>query len=189
MTGRDGVHADSWKYLRLVMWGGAALLLSLPLVAMQFTREVDWDATDFSIIGVMLLIACGTCELGAKMSRNVWYRIAVGIAVAAGFILVWVNLAVGIIGAEHERANLLFAGVLLVGGIGAVVARLRAGGMARALVATAVAQALVGVFALILGHAYVLVITAFFVVLWLASAALFDRAAREQSPGSATPVA
>ena len=43
--------------LRALIWGGAACLLALPWVAMQFTSEVNWDATDFLVIGVMLLTA------------------------------------------------------------------------------------------------------------------------------------
>ncbi|MGH8077936.1 MAG: hypothetical protein ACREPE_11510 [Lysobacter sp.] len=43
---------DRW---RIAIWGTAALLLLLPLVAMQFTDEVDWDETDFIVIGAMIL--------------------------------------------------------------------------------------------------------------------------------------
>ena len=80
----------------------------------------------------LLAAACGTYELGARMSRNTAYRAAVGLATVAGFLLVWINLAVGIIGDEGNPANLMFGGVLVVGVIGALVARFRAPGMARA---------------------------------------------------------
>ena len=55
-------------------------------------------------------------------------------------MLVWINLAVGIIGSEDNPANLMYGGVLAVGVAGAVAARFRPGGMARALAATALAQ-------------------------------------------------
>ena len=58
-----------------------------------------------------------------------------------------INLAVGVIGSEENPANLMFGGVLAVGIVGAVVARFRPRGMARALVSTAVAQTTVGVIA------------------------------------------
>ena len=112
------------------------------------------------------------------------YRAATAVAVAAAFLLVWMNGAVGIIGSEDNAANLLFAGVLLVGLLGAALARLRARGMARALAAMAAAQALVPLVAwlaeigppqsLLAPEVYIL--SAFFVGAWLLSAGLFWRA-------------
>ena len=143
-----GRRGSRW---RIAVWGTAALMLLLPLVAMQFTDEVDWDEADFAVFGAMLAGACGTYELAARMTGNTAYRAAVGVALAAAFILVWMNLAVGIIGTEDNPANLMYGGVLAVGIIGAVIARFQPHGMARALVATALAQALVAVIALIAG--------------------------------------
>lgn len=31
----------------------AAILLLIPLIAMQFTNEVDWNAFDFAIMGIL----------------------------------------------------------------------------------------------------------------------------------------
>ena len=129
----------------------AALILLLPLVAMQFTDEVIWDETDFAVIGVMLFGACGAYELAARMTGNIAYRAAVGVAVVAAFILIWINLAVGIIGSEDNPANLMYGGVLAVGILGALIVRFQPHGMARALAATALVQALVGVIAMIAG--------------------------------------
>ena len=164
----------------------AALILLLPLVAMRFTDEVDWDATDFSVMGIMLLGACGLYEGTARTTGNLACRAAVAIALVAAFLLVWINLAVGIVGSEDNPANLMFGGVLAVGIVGALVARFRPHGMARALAATALAQALVGMIALIAGWGAtgangpwpLIVLTAFFTALWLASARLFWKAGR-----------
>lgn len=90
------------------------------------------------------------------------------------------NLAVGIIGNEDNPANLMYGGVLAVAAIGAVVAGFRPRGMARALAATALAQALVALIAMIAGLGYTFILTGFFVALWLTSARLFRRAARHQ---------
>lgn len=166
---------------RLAVWGVAAGLLLLPLVAMQFTTEVTWTAFDFVVFGSMLLAACGIYELGAWLSGNTAYRAAFAVAIAAGFLQVWVNLAVGIIGTENNPANLMFGGVLVVGIVGALIARFRPRGMARALMATALAQALVVAIALIaaIGFDSALVgLTGFFVAMWLISAALFQKSAR-----------
>jgi hypothetical protein len=136
---------------RIAVWVGAAFLLLLPAVAMQFTDEVKWDETDFIVFAAMLIAACGTHELAARITSNAAYRAAVGVAVAAAFMLVWINLAVGIIGSEDNRANLMYGGVLAVPIIGAIVARFQAIGMVRALAATAIAQAVVGAIALTAG--------------------------------------
>jgi hypothetical protein len=69
-----------------------ALLLLLPSVAMQFTDQVSWDETDFIVAGAMLAVACGSFELVARMRSDTLYRAATGVAVAAAFILVWINL-------------------------------------------------------------------------------------------------
>lgn len=90
------------------------------------------------------------------------------------------NLAVGIIGNEDNPANLMYGGVLAVAAIGAVVAGFRPRGMARALAATALAQALVALIAMIAGLGYTFILTGFFVALWLTSARLFRQAARHQ---------
>jgi hypothetical protein len=75
----------------------------------------------------------------------------------------------------------MYAGVLLVAILGAIAARFRAHGMARAMTATAVAQAIVGAIAIV-GRLDVPVmllgITVMYVVLWMVSAVLFGKAAR-----------
>ena len=88
------------------------------------------------------------------MTGNAAYRSAIGVALAAAFILVWLSLGVGIIGADGDSANLMYFGVLAVGIIGSLIARFRPRGMARALFATALAQALVAGIALIAGLGY-----------------------------------
>ena len=85
----------SW---RLGLWGGAALLLLLPLLAMQFTDELGWDAFDFLVMGTMLAVACGACELVAWTVRRRALRYFAWAAIALLFLLVWAELAVGIFG-------------------------------------------------------------------------------------------
>jgi hypothetical protein len=180
----SGRRGSRW---RTAVWGTAGLILLLPLLAMQFTEEVAWDLADFALFGAMLFVACGTYELAARVTGSTSYRAAVGVALATAFILVWMNLAVGIIGDEGNPANWMYGGVLAVGIMGAIMARFQPHGMARALVGTALAQALVAVIALIAGLGYTLILTGFFVALWLTSARLFRKAAREQSPAGAAP--
>ena len=161
-----------------------AFILLLPLLAMQITDEVVWDLADFAVAGALLFGTGLMYELAPRKMGSIAYRLAVGVALAAALLLVWVNLAVGLIGSEDELANLMYIGVLAVGIIGAIIARFRPHGMARALFATALAQTLVAVIALIAGmHQYpgssvseILNVNGFFVALWLVSALLFRRA-------------
>jgi hypothetical protein len=170
---------------RITAWAAAVLLLLLPLFAMQVTDQVAWDVADFALFGALLVGAGVTYELAARKTGNVAYRAAAGVALAAAFILVWVNLAVWVIGTERDDANLMYGGVLAVGIIGAIIARFQPDGMARALFATALAQALVAVIALIAGlgsprsgPAKILILNGFFVALFVGSAWLFRKAAR-----------
>ena len=167
--------------LRIVVWGTAVFALLLPWIAMQFTSEVDWNLLDFTVFGAMLLVVCGSYELATRLTGNKSYRLAVGIALLGAFLLTWINLAVGIIGNEENPANLMFFAILLVGILGALIVRFESRGMARVLVATAIAQALVAVIALIAGWGSTIVLTGFFVILWLSSAQMFRKAAQEPS--------
>lgn len=164
---------------RLAVWGTAAGLLMIPAIAMQLGAEgVHWTAFDFVVMGTLLGSCCAAYELATRMSGNTLYRLGFAVAIALGFLLVWINLAVGIIGDEDNLANAVFAGVLLVGAIGALLGQLRAAGMARAMVATGIAQLLAGGYALALGSMEGGMLSAAFAVMWFTSAALFHKAAR-----------
>ncbi|MEO5565918.1 MAG: hypothetical protein ABIR05_04600 [Luteimonas sp.] len=166
--------------LRGVIWGGAAALFLVPLVAMQFTDEVAWTVADFVFCAVMLGLACGAYELGTRLSPNRWYRAGVAVAIVGGFMVVWVNAAVGMIGNEGNEYNLLFLGAILVGAAGALIAWFRAAGMARALYATAIAHGLVSGYALVAGwDPRGALLSLVFVLPWLLSAGLFQKAARD----------
>ncbi len=173
-TGKTGWSDQRW---RMALWGGLIALLLLPLAAMQVTDEVVWDGRDFAVFGVMLAIVGGMIEVGVRLSGSPAYRLAVAIAAVAGFLLVWANLAVGVIGNENNPLNAMFGGILLVGIIGAAIARFRASGMARTMIAMAAAQVVVAVVAQIYGH-FIWPMTVVFAAIWLGSAALFRKAAR-----------
>lgn len=75
-----------------------AFLLSIPLIAMQFTSEVDWGLFDFVVAGILLLGTGLMCELVLRMVRKLEYRIAICAALLLALFLVWAELAVGIFG-------------------------------------------------------------------------------------------
>lgn len=157
------------------------MLLMVPLVA-----RFPWSAFDFVAAGILLYGTGFTFEFVVRKARNAAYRMAFGVALGAALLLTWVNLAVGVIGSENNPANLLYFVVLQVGFIGAAIARFQPRGMARALFATAIAQALVPLIALISwrstlneppGVLGVFVLNGFFVALFVLSASLFQHAA------------
>lgn len=174
-----GRRRNRW---RMAVWGGAAGLLLLPLVAMQFTSEVNWTGSDFVVMGVLLAIVCGGYEIATRLSDNTAYRAGAAVAIGAGFLTIWVNLAVGMLGSEDNPANLLFGLVLLTAMAGALIAGFKPRGMARAMHAAAAAQAAMTVYALVGGYSEVVVHVGCFVLPWLLSALLFKKAAQDATP-------
>jgi hypothetical protein len=170
---------------RLVGWSAALLVLLLPFAAMQFSPGVNWSPGDFMLMAVLLGGAGLGLELAFRKTLSGAYRTGAACALAAGFLTVVVNGAVGIIGSEQEAANLLYLGAPLIALAGAAVARLRAAGMAAAAGAAAVATALVPVVASSVGpvpsvpvwSAEIVGATAVLAALWLLAAWLFRRAA------------
>jgi ABC-type Mn2+/Zn2+ transport system permease subunit len=75
-----------------------ALLLLIPLIAMQFTDEVNWTLLDFLIAGVLLLGIGLLCELVMRKVTKIEHRITICVAILAALVLIWIELAVGIFG-------------------------------------------------------------------------------------------
>jgi hypothetical protein len=181
---------------RLVVWAAVvALLLLVPFLAMHFhwqvpdpgspaLEEVNWSLADFVVAGTLLFGSALTYELVARKGGTTAYRVAVAIACASALLLIWVNLAVGIIGSEDHPANAMYLGVFATVFLGAARARVEPRAMSRVMTATAIAQALVPLIAFTIwrppidsGVVEVLGVNALFIVLWTASALLFRQAA------------
>jgi hypothetical protein len=170
---------------RAIGWGGAVALLALPFVAMQFTSEVDWTLGDFIAFGVMILMVGIPLELTVRMSRDWSYRGGALLALLGMFLTIWANLAVGIVGSEHNPANQLFFAAILIGIVGAAVARFRANGMAVAMLGTAASMGIAFAVASsgptdepMVRHLVEGIGTGVFAALFLGSAALFRKAGR-----------
>ena len=177
MTNADaGVRRTSnW---RVAGWGVAALILLLPLAAMQFTDEVNWDWKDFVFAAVLIGGVGATLELVVRKTRSRAYRAGVALAIGAAFLTIWTNAAVGMIGDEDNVLNLMFLGVLAIAFVGALIARLKAKGMALTMIAAASAQlsaGAIGAFTDLRGGIY----SAMFAGLWVLAAMLFAKSARE----------
>jgi peptidoglycan/LPS O-acetylase OafA/YrhL len=88
----------------LIILAAVGLLLLIPLVAMQFTNEVNWSGFDFLVMGFLLLGTGLICELVLRKVKKRTNRLVVCLAVLGIFILVWMELAIGIFGTPFAGA-------------------------------------------------------------------------------------
>lgn len=185
-------HNDFLMSDKIFVWValGTILLLTIPLVGMSVSDGWKWGIMDFVFMGGLIFGIGSTFVLVARQMNNLFYRFAVGLAGVAGFLLVWINVAVEIIG-DDNIANLMYLGVLAVACVGAILARFKAGGMYRAMLATAVAHTIVAMIAFIFfptaspGQFGILALNAFFILLWLSSGLLFRNAGSSDTNVSA----
>jgi hypothetical protein len=122
-------------------------------------------------------------ERRTMKTATTYYRLGLAGAVATVLFLLFGMGALGIIG-SGGRPDLMYLAVIAVGVVGAVIVRLRAGGMAWTLVAMAATLGVIAVVALAAGLQHrdgasvleILMLNAMYAVLCLASAWLFRRA-------------
>lgn len=177
---------------RVLGWGTAIALLVAPFIAMQLHAEgVNWTLSDFIFAGVILATVGALLELTVRLSPNASYLGGVALALLGSLLVVWSNLAVGIVGSEENPLNQLFFAAVVVGIATATFARFRARGMSWAMIATAISLAVAFVIATSsssdepnVSHFVELFGLSAFALLFVASAALFRRAARLQSSSS-----
>lgn len=168
--------ANPW---RIIGWSLAGSVLLIPLVAMQFTKDVQWTVGDFMFAALLIGLVGTAFELAVRASANATYRGGAAAALAASFLTIWVNGAVGMIGSEDNSYNLLFLGVILIALAGSILARFRPRGMSLAMFAAASVQAALGVSGMatdVRGGIF----ATLFAGLWLFAAALLRQAARDE---------
>jgi len=74
------------------------IILLIPLIAMQFTDEVNWTLSDFVVAGILLLGTGLMCEFVIRKVKKIEYRIAICVTLLLALLLIWAELAVGIFG-------------------------------------------------------------------------------------------
>lgn len=185
MSRATEMSPSTTRVLRIAGWSLAAILLTLPAVAMQFDSGVDWSAGDFVFAAIAFGIVGGLLELTARASASLAYRIGAAVALATAFLTIWITLAVGIIGAEDDPRNLAYFGVVGIGACSAVTALGNPRALARAMRATAGVQLLIGLLHLTGTAQQAVMIDGFFAMTWFVSGALFARAARERETAAA----
>lgn len=136
------------KDFTIITLGPLGVLL-IPLVAMQFTREVNWTPADFLVMWVLLSVPTLLFRLLVTRPQvDLAYKLGAGLAVVAGFLMTWVSLAAQIIG-DHNPANLFYLGVGLIGLAGVGLSKFRAAALARTAFTAAGAIFLIPVIALL----------------------------------------
>jgi len=119
---------------------------------------------------------------------NLSYKLALALALISAFLLIWVNLAVGVIGSEDNLANIMFVVILITGLIGAIKVKFQSLAMSYVMLLLAVSHIIVAAIALIFqlgseGPIWpfdVMGASCIFAILWFCSALLFRRAAQIQ---------
>jgi len=166
---------------RGALWAMAALALLVPLAA-----GWPWTMGDYVFAAVLMFGSLGLYELAARLTGNTAYRTGAALAIAATFLLVWVNAAVGI--TDSEADGLLLLLVPAVGFIGALVARFQPRGMAVVMFTAALTVVSIAVIALIAGIVpafnsvfEILGIAGVFGMMFIGSGLLFHQAARQRA--------
>ena len=85
------------KRLIIILLAVPALLL-IPIIAMRFTNEVNWTDFDFIVMGILLLVTGLTIEFVLRTIKSSAFRTILCLSILLAFILVWVELAVGVFG-------------------------------------------------------------------------------------------
>lgn len=81
-----------------LMLFAVVLLLCIPLIAMQFTAEVNWDTWDFLIMGILLVGTVTLCEFVLRTVKSTTNRLLICAGVLLVFFFLWAELAVGLFG-------------------------------------------------------------------------------------------
>lgn len=106
-------------------WIAALALFLLPMIATRLSDEVSWDQCDLLVFAAMLITACGMWELCRRAQSTGRARLGLSLLILNTFILIWLSLGIGIIGADGDRANALYLLVPLTGITGVFLTRFR----------------------------------------------------------------
>jgi len=82
----------------LIILSVVGVLLLVPLVAMQFSNEVNWTIFDFVVAGGLLLATALGIEAVLRKVKHTDTRVALCAAIVVTLLIVWAELAVGIFG-------------------------------------------------------------------------------------------
>lgn len=82
----------------ITIYSIATLILTIPLIAMQFSEEVNWDLRDYLIMGILLFSTASVINVILK--KKIAFKTKIIYVAVAIFVLflIWAELAMGIFG-------------------------------------------------------------------------------------------
>ncbi|MBV9961088.1 MAG: hypothetical protein JO072_02475 [Parafilimonas sp.] len=172
------------------------LILLMPFLAMQFTDQVNWGAIDFIIMGMLIFgTGCAYILLTRSLS-NILYKAAVALAIGSTLLLIWVNLAVGLIGSGPNTANLMYIAIVVIVIGGTFLSRFTINGMERVMFITALTLVLFAVIQLLAktneftgsSVTEVIAVNSFFAILFAVAGLLFRYIKPRHLPGHITKI-
>jgi len=86
----------------ILLYAIPVAILSIPLIAMQFTKEVNWAISDFLIMGILLFATVFTIDVVLKKFKTLKSRLIFVVGILALLFLIWAELAVGIFGSPFS---------------------------------------------------------------------------------------
>jgi len=95
---KNQLEMSTTKWRITIIFIVTGLILSIPLIAMQFTSEVKWDFKDFIAAGILLLSAGLAIELVIRNVRKNTIKTVLFIIILLALFLIWAELAVGVFG-------------------------------------------------------------------------------------------
>lgn len=82
----------------ILILGIIAIILLVPLVAMQVSTNVNWSVGDFVVAAALLLGVGFGCRFILQKNIKTQFKIMACIALVLMLAVVWAEIAVGIIG-------------------------------------------------------------------------------------------
>jgi len=98
LTNTDTMEITNQNKRLITILATAIALLLTPLIAMNFTNDVNWKILDFLVAGILLIGTGLTLEIILRKIKTLRYRILFGITLFVVLLLIWAELAVGIFG-------------------------------------------------------------------------------------------
>lgn len=100
LTNTDTMKINNQNKRLITILATAIGILLIPLIAMNFTNDVNWKIFDFLLAGILLIGAGLTFEFILRKIKTLRYRILFGIVLFVVLFLIWAELAIGIFGTQ-----------------------------------------------------------------------------------------
>lgn len=124
-------------------------VMVIPSVGALCIDDWHWGWRGFGVVGAFVFGTALAYQFAVRGTGNKSYRWAMALAVATALVLAWNNFVLAV---DVRLGNFMYLGVVVVGLVGAAIARLRARAMGYALAAMTIAQMLVPVIGLSSGR-------------------------------------